>query len=1152
MLAATSIVLLLSLATIGTESDVGKAGSVSGVVVDSDGRPAGGAEVLASGATWDGEPPALMGRTKSDGEGRFVLTFTEEPSACERATLWAFRPGAVVASIPIDRDSLQGRAVRLKLGSPGRATFVVAGPDGQPVSGARVVPRTVAREVLELPEALAELASTTTDREGRAIVSAFHPEELLSVRVEAAGFGIQPREFRAADGLADVGAKAITLLPSGRVSGRVVAEDPKAVAGRAVRVVSSSGGRRSGDSGIAWATTDADGRFEIPEIAAGTVTVRVLPLPGSPDLPARVVRRNLETGRSISVETPLRRGVRVGGVALDDRDGRPIAGVVVLVVPSGSAEPFRVQTDGEGRYEAFVPAGLVSYRVLKVPAPYLCPPRFVGPRPVEVPPAIARFELPKIALSRGGDLRGSVVDEKHQPLAGARVEASWTMFDGRIRAPRSESATTREDGSFVLGPVPIDFELAVSASLGEASSGDPTRVLVSDKKPVELTVSEPDASPPKGRVVDAHGQPIAGASVRIWAVSRSPGGSIETTTLLRFDGSDEWKTDADGRFRVDCRLRRDREYRAVASAEGYLPARSGSLRPGPAETSAFADLVLPTQGRRVVVEGRVLDRQGRPIIGAGLRTSADGPCCRRASTDDQGKFRLVDVPEAGGFLFAEADGFRFEGRAIDPKTRPIDLILTRLDETPTRSMNTHPVPSDGLALARPLLAAYADKVLSEGDHSTRIRTLEILARVDPKRVLALIDARGVEDLWFADHLRHAASCSLTGSSNDERMAIVEAIRDAEWRVQGALDAADSLPETARALKHECVERALQDARAIREPSRRVVSLAKVAARFIDLAEHDRARRLLEEARPIAESLPLATSGGRARVEFAESLARVDPAAALALTEALIDPGAFDRCRLKIARSLARLDPSRVSRVLESLRDPRELSRALPSLCHALAPIDPALARQLLARTRSDDPCLPAYALGMMAHAIAHSDKPTATAWLREAFDRLGQIAATGSHLLGELRDPAAVAAALLPVAERIDPKLVPEFFWRAVSFQTPRSSADVPSSAVLALLLSRYDRAIAGSLLDPLLDRASTSHESNLDSVVAAAAILDPTRAVRLVEGLPDAPDLTFHHPKNEARLVLAAALVRGTTPCWDDAIGRFLDLWIEGAPDEQ
>ena len=77
------------------------------------------------------------------------------------------------------------------------------------------------------------------------------------------------------------------------------------------------------------------------------------------------------------------------------------------------------------------------------------------------------------------------------------------------------------------------------------------------------------------------------------------------------------------------------------------------------------------------------------------------------------------------------------------------------------------------------------------------------------------------------------------------------------------------------------------------------------------------------------------------MEFAESLARVDPAGALALTEDLVDPGASTAADSRSPGAwpvATRPGP----RVLDSLRDPRALARALPSLCHALAPVDPDL------------------------------------------------------------------------------------------------------------------------------------------------------------------------------------------------------------------
>jgi Carboxypeptidase regulatory-like domain len=1149
-MASPLIALLLSLATVGVGGGVAGHGSLRGVVVGADGRPVAGAELVAAGGTWDGDSPVELGRATADGDGQFSLELLDEPSECDRPTLWAIRGGSVAASISIDRDSAEGRPLRLEVDASPGAAFVVAGPDGRAIEGARIIPVRVAREVPEVPDRVARLASTATDRDGRAILRAFRPEEILEVRIEAAGFGVQVRQFRTPEGMADVGSKSITLIAAGKVSGRVVADDPQAVAGLTVRVTSSTGGRNGANVALAEATTDASGRFAIEAIASGSVTVRVRPREGRQDLPARVVRRNLEAGKGLDVEIPLRRGVKVTGVVQDDRDGRAIAGAVVSIIPSGPSEPVRVRTDAEGLYEAFVPSGLVGHRVLKVPAPYLCPPPFVGPRPVEVPPAIARFELPRVALTRGADIKGKVVDEFEHPVGNARVEASWTMFDGRIRAPRSAMVTTRLDGSFVLGPVAPDAEVSLVASSGEASTDDPVTVRPVENKAVALTLVEPDAVHLAGRVVGADGRGIAGASVRIWAVDRSPAGLIAESEPVEFDGSDELKADGDGRFLTPRRLRVGREYLALASSVGHVPARSRPLRPTGVDSSSFPDLVLPAEPRRVDVQGRVVDRKGRAVPGASVRTSHDGPCCRRATTDLDGRFALLDVPDHRSFLFAEAEGFRFFGLPIEPARGPFELTLTALDEQPDRGMTALPGTPGNPALARRVMAPYVDRVLSEGDHASRIRTLELLARVDPKRVLSLIEARGVDDAWFADHLRHAASCSLAGPESDERMAIVEAIRDLEWRVLAALDAADALPESARALKRECVEHALQDARAIRDPARKVVSLAKVADRLFDLDDAPRATKLLDEARPIADSLPPTGQGGHARIEFAERLARVDPAHALALTEDILDPGAFDRCRLQIARRLAGRDPAGAAKVLESLRDPRSLARALPGLCHALAPVDPTLARQLIAKARVDDPCLPAYAIGMMALAVSATDKPTATTWLREAFDRLARIAASGPTPPGASHDPAAVAAALLPVAERVDPKLVPELFWRAVSLHAPRPGVEARSDALLALLLARYDRDVARTFFEPIAARALASNESDLAPLLAASAILDPLLAVRLVEALPEAPDLTFHQPKNEARLALAAALARGTLAGWDDAVSRFLRLWTDSAPD--
>jgi hypothetical protein len=475
------IALLFTLATVGIGEGKGDRGPLRGQVVGADGRAIAGLDVLAVGGAWDGDPPMEFGQARTDASGRFALDLDDAMTDCDRPTLWAVGDGKVAASISLDRDDADGQPIRLVLESPSVASFLVAGPDGRPIEGARILPVRVARQVSEVPDAVARLASATTGRDGRVILQAFHPEEILEVRVVADGFGEQLRIFGSPGGMGEVGTRSITLTRTGKVSGRVVAEDPKSFFGLKVRVTSAN-------LAVAEVTTDASGRFHVDAIAAGPITVRVSPREGQADLPGRVVRRNLEPGKSLEVEIPLRRGVKVAGVVLDESNGQPVAGALVSVLPTGPWEPVRTRTDELGRYETYVPSGLVGARILRAPAPYLCPPMSIGPRPVEVPPAIARFELPKLGLTKGVDITGRVVDEVGQAVAGAKVEGSWTHVEGRVRAARSAVSRSRSDGSFRLGPVTPDADLTLSANIGHSTTIRGVSIRPMKDQPVVLTL----------------------------------------------------------------------------------------------------------------------------------------------------------------------------------------------------------------------------------------------------------------------------------------------------------------------------------------------------------------------------------------------------------------------------------------------------------------------------------------------------------------------------------------------------------------------------------------------------------------------------------------------------------------------------------------
>src|SRR5205085_6600669 len=118
--------------------------------------------------------------------------------------------------------------------------------------------------------------------------------------------------------------------------------------------------------------------------------------------------------------------------------------------------------------------------------------------------------------------------------------------------------------------------------------------------------------------------------------------------------------------------------------------------------------------------------------------------------------------------------------------------------------------------------------------------------------------------------------------------------------------------------------------------------------------------------------------------------------------------------------------------------------------------------------------------------------------------------ASGKDNFNNFWNAAALAGLSVQVAEQIDPALVAEFFWRALSFH-PRSAAKDPddrwglrAAAVgsLALAVARYDRDIALALLDTVqVPRLDTNFAGV--SVFRAAALADPARAVKMLAALP-------------------------------------------------
>jgi Flp pilus assembly protein TadD len=541
---------------------------LAGLVVDADGRPVPEAEVFLSGSARGDAILHWQGRT--DALGRFRAGLPEGvPAPGPYLNLLAYHASRGAARDRVSVLTPQESPVRLVLTPVARMRVRVVDPDGKAVAGARVKAGS-ATFGLEPPAELARRLNFVTDAEGRMVIEGLASADRPYFHVTAAGFGIQSFSGSVADDVE----WTLDLRPVGRVVGRIVAADPAGARGVIVRV-GTIAPVRPGDRS-AWGSTravsDADGRFEIPEVATGRLLISCWPSDLNLIMTS-VPGREVEGGGRTDVELMLKKGLPVRGLARERGSGRPIAGVSLSFNSRPDGGFASTQTDALGRFQVFLRPGEVGVNI-PTGSPYVIPD---GP-PIAQPWGLRLASLPdgsacpdlSIDLVRSPDIRGTAHDESGKPVVGAGIEA--LSLDGRLRVGSrypNPGPRTDEFGHFVLKGMTPGVRLELMAQRDELASGPPVLVVPESGVSVDLIVSRANALSLGGRVVDERGRPIAGAEVSIRSRSKTQAGSAGSRGTLASDG---WtlRTDAEGRFRTPHRLRRHEEHQAFANVAGRM------------------------------------------------------------------------------------------------------------------------------------------------------------------------------------------------------------------------------------------------------------------------------------------------------------------------------------------------------------------------------------------------------------------------------------------------------------------------------------------------------------------------------------------------------------------------------------------------------
>ena len=219
--------------------------------------------------------------------------------------------------------------------------------------------------------------------------------------------------------------------------------------------------------------------------------------------------------------------------------------------------------------------------------------------------------------------------------------------------------------------------------------------------------------------------------------------------------------------------------------------------------------------------------------------------------------------------------------------------------------------------------------------------------------------------------------------------------------------------------------------------------------------------------------------------------------------------------------------------------------------YRMAPLDLARARRLAESI--SDPSLKGFGLGMMALRLTEVGKDAAHDVLESAYESLESSSRMSQENSNSIYHPGSIAGVLLPVAERVDPGLVDEYLWRSLAMRPPIPWETNPSGrsayadVLLAMMLARYDRPIARSIVEPIARGTGQApvYFSRQGELYAAAAVIDPKWAAAIVEALPDDPDLKLQSPKNSARIAVATVLGRAGNRRFRKLQQSFLNLWV-------
>lgn len=476
-------------------------------------------------------------------------------------------------------------------------------------------------EVLDLPEGRYDL---------RIGAKGFAPVTILGVNLPAAG-------------QEEIG--PVVLEPGTTLEGKVTDRSGHGLEGATIivpawRGAGNSGSRIDGSQGELEVQTDADGRFNIPDLAPGsglslhvekegyrTQWVQASVVESEP--PLRVVLEKTLTiaGRLLSPEgEPVERGYVV--LIKHDQDRGPFG----PGSGGGSMASTWTMKDGSFRFEQALSG---AYSLEGRGEGYLASEELR----LEVKEE-GEEKVHLLHLRWGATVSGRVLDPEGEPVEGARV---GVKSKGNRHSTGHDETSTDAAGAYRLSGVEAGD---ISLRATHADYAAEVQSLVVEPRGhhlLDFVFSQGQAV--TGRVVTELGEPVAGARVRL------PGNGPEPGRASRFY---ETFSDPDGSFRFPAVA--PGRYFPEAQMEGWLPTRGQEL-----EVSDFPMAgVSLTLRRGAIITGTILGLESEKLIALQVSASHQDLGYERGNVTHEGQYRVGPLKPGPWVLdfVLEGDGRR--------------------------------------------------------------------------------------------------------------------------------------------------------------------------------------------------------------------------------------------------------------------------------------------------------------------------------------------------------------------------------------------------------------------------------------------------------------------------------------------------------------